>query len=58
MIKAVVMAGGLGTCLWPLSRAVHPKQFSVLHGEDTMLQASLSGWMGANENLSLPEELY
>jgi mannose-1-phosphate guanylyltransferase len=31
MIKAVVMAGGSGTRLWPLSRAAHPKQFLALH---------------------------
>ena len=40
MIKAIIMAGGSGTRLWPLSRAAHPKQFLVLHGEDTMLQAT------------------
>ena len=40
MIKAVVMAGGSGTRLWPLSRAAHPKQFLALHGEDTMLQST------------------
>ena len=40
MIKAVVMAGGSGTRLWPLSRAAHPKQFLSLHGDDTMLQAT------------------
>ena len=40
MVKAVVMAGGSGTRLWPLSRAAHPKQFLSLHGEDTMLQAT------------------
>jgi mannose-1-phosphate guanylyltransferase len=40
MIKAVVMAGGSGTRLWPLSRAAHPKQFLPLHGQDTMLQAT------------------
>ena len=41
MIKAVVMAGGSGTRLWPFSRAAHPKQFLSLHGENTMLQATL-----------------
>ena len=41
MIKAVIMAGGLGTRLWPLSRAAHPKQFLALHGNDTMLQATV-----------------
>ena len=40
MIKAVVIAGGSGTRLWPLSRAAHPKQFLALHGDDTMLQAT------------------
>ena len=40
MIKAVIMAGGSGTRLWPLSRAAHPKQFLALHGGDTMLQAT------------------
>lgn len=41
MIKAVVMAGGSGTRLWPLSRTGHPKQFLKLHGRDTMLQATM-----------------
>jgi mannose-1-phosphate guanylyltransferase len=41
MIKAVVMAGGSGTRLWPLSRASHPKQFLALDGKDTMLQATM-----------------
>ena len=38
MITAVIMAGGSGTRLWPLSRAGHPKQFLALHGDKTMLQ--------------------
>ena len=38
IIKAVIMAGGSGTRLWPLSRAAHPKQFLRLYGENTMLQ--------------------
>jgi len=41
MIKAVIMAGGSGTRLWPLSRAGHPKQFLSFDGQDTMLQATL-----------------
>ena len=40
-IKAVIMAGGSGTRLWPLSRATHPKQFLALNGEETMLQATV-----------------
>ena len=41
-ICPVIMAGGSGTRLWPLSRAAHPKQFLRLHGEDTMLQTTVN----------------
>ena len=41
MIKAVIMAGGSGTRLWPLSRAGYPKQFLSLLGGDTMLQSTM-----------------
>lgn len=41
MIKAVVMAGGYGARLWPLSRAGHPKQFLTLNGQETMLQSTM-----------------
>ncbi|GGI98661.1 mannose-1-phosphate guanylyltransferase [Shewanella hanedai] len=42
MILPVIMAGGNGTRLWPLSRGNYPKQFLSLHGEQTMLQQTLS----------------
>jgi len=46
-IRPVILAGGRGRRLWPLSRASHPKQFLALtghHGRNdgpTMLQATL-----------------
>ena len=41
MLIPVVMAGGSGTRLWPLSRKLFPKQFLPLTGKLTMLQATL-----------------
>jgi mannose-1-phosphate guanylyltransferase/mannose-6-phosphate isomerase len=38
MRHAVIMAGGTGTRLWPLSRKSTPKQFQKLIGERTLLQ--------------------
>lgn len=41
MIIPVILAGGSGTRLWPLSRSLHPKQFLSLAGEHTMVQATM-----------------
>ena len=38
----VIMSGGSGTRLWPLSRKHKPKQFIALFGENTMFQETLS----------------
>ena len=37
-ICPVILAGGSGTRLWPLSREHFPKQLLPLHGEGTLLQ--------------------
>jgi mannose-1-phosphate guanylyltransferase/mannose-6-phosphate isomerase len=37
-VLPVILSGGTGTRLWPLSRAAYPKQFWPLVGERTMLQ--------------------
>ncbi len=43
MILPVIMAGGSGTRLWPLSRGNYPKQFLALDGSNhTMLQQTLN----------------
>ncbi|WP_314402957.1 mannose-1-phosphate guanylyltransferase/mannose-6-phosphate isomerase [Stenotrophomonas rhizophila] len=39
-IVPVILSGGSGTRLWPVSREAYPKQFLPLVGEDTMLQAT------------------
>src|SRR3990170_3931054 len=38
---AVVLAGGQGTRLWPLSRRQYPKQFLKINGEASLLQATV-----------------
>lgn len=40
-VLPVVMAGGSGTRLWPLSRAGYPKQFLVLTGETSLFQQAV-----------------
>lgn len=41
-IIPVILSGGSGTRLWPLSRKMFPKQFLSLVGDETMLQTTLS----------------
>ena len=46
MIHPVILCGGSGTRLWPLSRKDYPKQFSKLFGEESLFQASLRRYLG------------
>ena len=39
-LQPVLLSGGSGTRLWPLSREAYPKQFLALAGDDTMVQAT------------------
>jgi len=38
MLIPVILSGGSGTRLWPLSRELYPKQLLPLVGDHTMLQ--------------------
>ena len=40
LLQPVILSGGSGTRLWPLSREKHPKQLLALVEEETMLQAT------------------
>jgi mannose-1-phosphate guanylyltransferase len=40
-IVPVILAGGQGTRLWPMSRSARPKQFLPLTGETSLYQATL-----------------
>lgn len=46
MIIPVILAGGSGTRLWPLSRQHYPKQLLKLFGDRTMLQQTLLRLIG------------
>jgi mannose-1-phosphate guanylyltransferase / mannose-6-phosphate isomerase len=39
-LQPVILCGGSGTRLWPLSREQYPKQLLALDGRDTLLQAT------------------
>lgn len=41
MIIPVILAGGSGTRLWPLSRKLHPKQVLALRGDRTLVQETV-----------------
>ena len=40
-IVPIVLSGGAGTRLWPISRQLRPKQFLNIHGEETMFSQTL-----------------
>lgn len=46
MIVPVILSGGAGTRLWPLSRELYPKQLLPLVGEQTMLQETVTRLRG------------
>ncbi len=51
----VVLSGGSGTRLWPLSREKYPKQLLPLTGEDSLLQATVRRMDGlANVEVGAP----
>ncbi|KTC84108.1 mannose-1-phosphate guanylyltransferase/mannose-6-phosphate isomerase [Legionella brunensis] len=53
MILPIILAGGCGSRLWPLSRKLYPKQFLKLHGSQTMLQATITRLNGLNHQLPM-----
>ena len=48
LIYPVLLCGGSGTRLWPLSRKSHPKQFVKLLGDESLFQASALRMSGAS----------
>ncbi len=52
-IQPVILCGGSGSRLWPLSRAALPKQFIKLVTERSLLQDTV-GWVPASEGYRAP----
>ncbi|MEZ9291625.1 mannose-1-phosphate guanylyltransferase/mannose-6-phosphate isomerase [Vibrio lentus] len=52
MILPVILAGGSGSRLWPLSRELYPKQFLNIAGEQSMLQQTLQRLQGLEDYLT------
>ena len=48
-VQPVIMAGGSGTRLWPLSRAGFPKQFLVLSGHTSLFQQAAARLQGLGD---------
>jgi mannose-1-phosphate guanylyltransferase/mannose-6-phosphate isomerase len=46
MLTPVLLSGGVGSRLWPVSRETHPKQFLPLAGEVSMFQETLQRTTG------------
>ena len=54
-IQPLVLSGGSGTRLWPMSREHYPKQLLALAGDDTMLQATLLRLAGLQAHLAVTD---
>jgi mannose-1-phosphate guanylyltransferase/mannose-6-phosphate isomerase len=55
LLQPVVLSGGSGTRLWPLSREKYPKQLLSLVGDDSLLQATVRRVLGVqNAELAQP----
>jgi len=56
-VHPVILAGGSGTRLWPMSREQHPKQLIGLLGEESLLQSTTRRLDGFEAGYPLAEQL-
>ncbi|ASL42313.1 Mannose-1-phosphate guanylyltransferase 1 [Burkholderia sp. AD24] len=56
-VHPVILAGGSGTRLWPMSREQHPKQLIGLLGDDSLLQSTTRRLEGLEAGYPLTDQL-
>ena len=56
-IHPVILAGGSGTRLWPMSREQHPKQLIGLLGDESLLQSTTRRLDGLDAGYPLTGQL-
>ena len=54
----VILCGGFGTRLWPLSRKSFPKQFVKILGHQSLLQHTVSHFLTLNTKFKIPEFIF
>lgn len=52
-MKVVILCGGSGTRLWPVSRSLFPKQFVQLFGKESLFQKTISRNLGIADSFSV-----
>ncbi len=57
LLQPVILSGGSGTRLWPLSREKHPKQLLSLFNDETMLQATASRVRSFHGEMAVSDKL-
>ncbi|MDE2429654.1 MAG: mannose-1-phosphate guanylyltransferase/mannose-6-phosphate isomerase [Burkholderiales bacterium] len=57
LLQPVILSGGSGTRLWPLSREKHPKQLLSLIGKETMLQATATRVSSFTGSLNVSQKM-
>jgi mannose-1-phosphate guanylyltransferase len=52
-MQLVILCGGSGTRLWPVSRSLFPKQFSQLFGDESLFQKTLKRNISVSDSISV-----
>ncbi len=56
-VQPVILAGGSGTRLWPMSRELYPKQLIELLGDESLLQSTARRLQGLVSDLPFADEV-